>query len=55
MADVSVFGGEDNDEEEIYCIINTDLDIVVPFRPMNDVKEELGRVALRARQNGDGF
>lgn len=55
FADEDGFGGENNDEEEIYCIINTDLDIVVPFRPMNDVKEELGRVALRARQNEEGF
>lgn len=55
FADEDGFGGEDNDEEQIYCIINTNLDIVVPFRPMDDVKEELRRVVLRAKQNEDGF
>ena len=55
VPDEDGFGGEDNDEEQIYCIINTNLDIVVPFRPMDDVKEELRRVVLRAKQNEGGF
>ena len=34
-------GMEDNDEENAYCIINKDLEIIVPFQPMDDVKEML--------------
>lgn len=41
FADEDGFGMEDNDEEKIYCIINKDLEIIVPFQPMNDVKEIL--------------
>ena len=43
------FGGDSNDEEKVYCIVNTDFDILVPFRPMKDVKEELRRVAEKLR------
>jgi hypothetical protein len=35
------FGAEDNDEEVVYCVINTDLEIIVPFQPMADVREVL--------------
>ena len=41
FADEDGFGMEDSDEEKIYCIINKDLEIIVPFQPMNDVKEIL--------------
>lgn len=34
-------GKEDEDEEIVYCIINKDLEIIVPFQPMDDVKEML--------------
>jgi len=26
------FGGQDDEEENVYCVINTDLEIVVPFK-----------------------
>lgn len=31
------FGDEGNEEERVYCIINRDLEIIVPFRPIRDV------------------
>lgn len=37
------FGGEDNLEEKAYCIINRDLEIIVPFQPMEDVRIVLMR------------
>ena len=40
----SGFGAEDDKEENIYCIINRDLEIVVPFRSMIDVKFELQKL-----------
>ena len=41
FADEDGFGMEDNDEEKAYCIINKDLEIIVPFQPMDDVEEIL--------------
>lgn len=41
FADSDGFGMEDNDEETVYCIINTDFEILVPFRPMKDVDKVL--------------
>lgn len=41
FADEDGFGMEDNDEENAYCIINKDLEIIVSFQPMDDVKEML--------------
>lgn len=41
FADEDGFGMEDNDEENAYCIINKDLEIIVPFQPMDDVEEML--------------
>lgn len=35
------FGSESHGEETVYAIINTDLEIVVPFRPMADVAKIL--------------
>lgn len=35
------FGGEDNDVEFVYAIINTNLDIIEPFRPVDDIKKYL--------------
>ena len=32
------FGAESNKEERAYCIINSDLKVLVPFQPMDDVK-----------------
>ena len=48
FADEDGFGMEDNDEENAYCIINKDLEIIVPFQPMDDVKEMLKKYALEA-------
>ena len=46
FADEDGFGMEDNDEEKVYYVINTDLDIIVPFQPMDDVENVLrGMVA----------
>ena len=44
FADEDGFGMEDNDEEKVYCIINTNLEIIVPFQPMDDVKSVLRSV-----------
>ncbi len=41
FADGDGFGMEDNDEEMVYCVLNKDLEIIVPFQPMEDVKEVL--------------
>lgn len=35
------FGGEDNDEEVIYAIMDTNLDIIEPFRPVDDIRRYL--------------
>lgn len=37
FADEDGFGMEDNDEENVYAIIDTNLKIVEPFRPIKDV------------------
>jgi hypothetical protein len=39
--DADGYGAEDNDEQNVYCVINTDLEIVVPFQPMEDMREAL--------------
>lgn len=36
FADEDGFGGEDNDEENIYCVIDSNLRIVIPWQPMSD-------------------
>lgn len=41
FADEDGFGGEDNDEESLFCIINTSLEIVAPFRPEGNVAKAL--------------
>ena len=37
FADSDGFGMENNNEETVHAIINTDLKIVEPFRPINDI------------------
>lgn len=37
FADSDGFGMEDNDEEEVYAIIDTNLVVVEPFRPIKDI------------------
>ena len=51
FADDGGFGADDNGEENVYCIINTDMEIVVPFRPMDDVREELRRAVQHTHRN----
>lgn len=41
FSDDDGFGGEDNDEECLFCIINKNIEIVVPFRPIGDVERAL--------------
>lgn len=38
FADEDGFGAEDNGEEMAYCVINRNMEIIVPFQPMNDVR-----------------
>ena len=44
FADSDGYGMEDNDEEEVYAIIDTNLDIIEPFRPIEDVKSYLSEL-----------
>ena len=46
-ADEDGFGMEDDDEENIYCVINSDLRIVIPWQPMTD--EEMATRMREAR------
>lgn len=46
FADEDGFGAEDNDEENVYCIINMDLEIIVPFQPMKDVGKALAETVI---------
>ncbi len=48
FADEDGFGAEDNDEENVYCIINMDLEIIVPFQPMKDVGKALAEIIIQA-------
>lgn len=41
FADSDGYGMEDNDEEEVYAIIDTNLEIIEPFRPIKDVRAYL--------------
>lgn len=47
FADEDGYGMEDNDEEMVYCIINKKMEIIVPFQPMNDVKEMLKKLGKK--------
>ena len=51
FADSDGFGMEDNDEEEVYAIIDTDLNIVEPFRPIKDVAVYLNEVRKNKRES----
>lgn len=44
FADEDGFGMEDNDEENVYAIIDSDLDIVEPFRPVGDIEAHLKKI-----------
>ena len=51
FADEDGFGMEDNDEEEVYAIIDTDLNIVEPFRPIKDVVAYLKEIRKNKRES----
>lgn len=51
FADSDGFGMEDNDEEEVYAIIDTDLNIVEPFRPIKDVAAYLKEIRKNKRES----
>ena len=51
FADEDGFGMEDNDEEEVYAIIDTDLNIVEPFRPIKDVAANLKDLRKNKRES----
>lgn len=51
FADSDGFGMKDNDEEEVYAIIDTDLNIVEPFRPIKDVAVYLNEVRKNKRES----
>lgn len=44
------FGGEKNQEETIYGIIDTDLNVVEPFRPINDIDARLKEIREERRE-----
>ena len=50
FADSDGFGMEDNDEEEVYAIIDTNLDIIEPFRPIEDVAIYLNELRKNKRE-----
>lgn len=50
FADSDGFGMEDNDEEEVYAIIDTNLVIVEPFRPIEDVSAHLKELRKNKRE-----
>ncbi len=51
FADSDGFGMEDNDEEEVYAIIDTDLNIIEPFRPIKDVTAYLKEIRKNKRES----
>ena len=54
FADSDGFGMEDNDEEDVFAIIDTNLDIVEPFRPVNDVANYLKELRNKKRETLEG-
>ena len=52
FADSDGFGMEDNDEEEVYAIIDASLEIIHPFRPVKDVQVYLKQ--LRKGRSAEG-
>lgn len=47
FADSDGFGMEDNNEEVVYAIIDTDLNIVEPFRPIDNIEAYLKKLRKR--------
>ena len=54
FADEDGFGMEDNDEENVYAIIDTNLDIIEPFRPVKDIVAYLKKIRqAKKKEAGD--
>lgn len=47
FADSDGFGMEDNDEVNVYAVIDTNLDVIEPFRPIEDVAAYLKEIRKR--------
>ena len=47
FADSDGFGMDDNDEEVVYAIMNTNLEILEPFRPVDDVNKYLDEMRVK--------
>ncbi len=47
FADSDGFGMDDNDEEVVYAIMNTNLEILEPFRPVDDVNKYLDEMRMK--------
>ena len=47
FADSDGFGMDDNDEEEVYAIMNTNLELIEPFRPVDDVNKYLDEMRMK--------
>lgn len=47
FADSDGLGVEDCNEEEVYAIVDTNLDIIEPFRPINDIAYHLEKLRER--------
>ena len=50
FADSDGYGEQSNDEETVYAIIDTNLDIVEPFRPIKDVANYLKELRNKKRE-----
>ena len=50
FADEDGFGMEANDEETVYAIIDTELNIIEPFRPVEDIEEYLKMLRKAKRE-----
>lgn len=53
FADEDGFGMEHNPEEEAYCIIDKDLNIIVPWQPFHDIDEALEEIRRKRREQND--
>ena len=51
LADDDVFGMEANDEEIVYAIIDTELDIIELFRPIENIEGCLKKLRKIKRKN----
>lgn len=54
FADSDGYGMLDNDEEKAYCIIDRDLEIVEPFRPVKDVDSYIERYKWKRKRIENG-